>query len=64
VNTRTYHRAADVNGRKVFIGLHPTWQQAFGDHEPKTLIVWRKNDPFFIPHSSQVAAEIKSFFSA
>ncbi|WP_318227748.1 alpha/beta fold hydrolase [Paraburkholderia terrae] len=76
---------------KSNVGLYPTWQQAFRDHKPKTLIVWGKNDPFFIPrgaraylgdlpdaklvwldaghfvldeNSSQVAAEIKSFFSA
>ncbi|SAK60526.1 hydrolase [Caballeronia temeraria] len=34
---------------KSNIGLYATWQQAFRDHAPKTLIVWGKNDPFFIP---------------
>ncbi|MBN3760622.1 alpha/beta hydrolase [Burkholderia sp. Ac-20365] len=75
---------------KSNIDLYPTWQRAFRDHKPKTLIVWGKNDPFCIPrgaraylgdlpdaklvwldaghfvldeNSSQVAAEIKSFFS-
>lgn len=76
---------------KSNIGLYPKWQQAFRDHQPKTLIVWGKNDPFFIPpgaraylgdlpeaklvwldaghfvldeNTTQVAAEIKSVFSA
>lgn len=34
---------------KINIGLYPGWQAAFREHKPKTLIVWGKNDPFFIP---------------
>jgi pimeloyl-ACP methyl ester carboxylesterase len=34
---------------KTNIGLYPEWQAAFRAHKPKTLIVWGKNDPFFIP---------------
>lgn len=34
---------------KFNIALYPTWQAAFREHKPKTLIVWGKNDPFFIP---------------
>ncbi len=34
---------------KTNIGLYPEWQAAFRLHRPKTLIVWGKNDPFFIP---------------
>jgi pimeloyl-ACP methyl ester carboxylesterase len=34
---------------KVNIGLYPTWHEAFRKHKPKTLIIWGKNDPFFIP---------------
>jgi len=34
---------------KTNIALYPAWQQAFRTHKPKTLIVWGKNDPFFIP---------------
>ena len=31
------------------LALYPAWQAAFRAHRPKTLIVWGKNDPFFIP---------------
>lgn len=31
------------------IGLYPEWQATFREHRPKTLIVWGKHDPFFIP---------------
>ncbi len=34
---------------KTNIALYPTWQAAFRQHKPKTLIVWGKHDPFFIP---------------
>jgi pimeloyl-ACP methyl ester carboxylesterase len=34
---------------KTNIALYPEWQAAFREHQPKTLIVWGKNDPFFIP---------------
>ncbi len=34
---------------KTNIGLYPEWQAAFRARQPKTLIVWGKNDPFFIP---------------
>ncbi len=34
---------------KSNIALYPQWQAAFRAHTPKTLIVWGKNDPFFIP---------------
>jgi pimeloyl-ACP methyl ester carboxylesterase len=34
---------------KTNIGLYPEWQAAFRAHRPKTLIVWGKHDPFFIP---------------
>ena len=34
---------------KTNIGLYPEWQAAFRSHKPKTLIIWGKNDPFFIP---------------
>jgi pimeloyl-ACP methyl ester carboxylesterase len=34
---------------KTNIGLYPEWQAAFRSHKPKTLIVWGKHDPFFIP---------------
>ena len=34
---------------KSNIALYPEWQAAFRAHKPKTLIVWGKHDPFFIP---------------
>jgi pimeloyl-ACP methyl ester carboxylesterase len=34
---------------KTNIALYPEWQAAFRAHQPRTLIVWGKNDPFFIP---------------
>jgi pimeloyl-ACP methyl ester carboxylesterase len=34
---------------KSNIALYRQWQAAFRAHKPKTLIVWGKNDPFFIP---------------
>ncbi len=38
---------------KTNIALYPQWQAAFRAHQPKTLIVWGKNDPFFIPPGAQ-----------
>lgn len=29
------------------VALYPTWQQWLRDHQPPTLIVWGRNDPFF-----------------
>ena len=34
---------------KTNIALYPAWQAAFREHRPKTLIVWGKHDPFFVP---------------
>ncbi|OED00901.1 alpha/beta fold hydrolase [Rhizobium sp. YK2] len=34
---------------KFNVALYPTWQEAFRQHKPKTLIIWGKHDPFFIP---------------
>jgi pimeloyl-ACP methyl ester carboxylesterase len=34
---------------KTNIALYPQWQAAFRTYKPKTLIVWGKHDPFFIP---------------
>ena len=28
--------------------LYPAWQQYFRDHQPPTLVVWGKHDPFFL----------------
>jgi pimeloyl-ACP methyl ester carboxylesterase len=34
---------------KTNVALYPEWQAAFRARQPKTLIVWGKHDPFFIP---------------
>lgn len=34
---------------KTNVALYPEWQAAFRVHQPKTLIVWGKHDPFFVP---------------
>jgi pimeloyl-ACP methyl ester carboxylesterase len=34
---------------KTNVALYPEWQAAFRAHKPKTLIVWGKHDPLFIP---------------
>lgn len=34
---------------KTNLAAYPTWQAAFRAHKPKTLLVWGKSDPFFIP---------------
>jgi pimeloyl-ACP methyl ester carboxylesterase len=34
---------------KTNVAAYPQWQAAFRQHRPRTLIVWGKNDPFFIP---------------
>jgi pimeloyl-ACP methyl ester carboxylesterase len=33
---------------KTNVALYDTWHEAFRAHQPKTLIVWGKHDPFFI----------------
>ncbi len=33
---------------KTNVAAYDAWQAAFRQHRPKTLIVWGKNDPFFI----------------
>ncbi len=38
---------------KTNISLYPDWQAAFRRHQPKTLIVWGKNDPFFVPAGAE-----------
>ncbi len=35
------------------VALYPDWQEAFRRHRPKTLIVWGRNDPIFIPPGAQ-----------
>jgi pimeloyl-ACP methyl ester carboxylesterase len=38
---------------KTNVAAYDTWQAAFREHQPKTLIVWGKNDPFFIPAGAE-----------
>ncbi|MGJ4951806.1 alpha/beta fold hydrolase [Bradyrhizobium sp. HKCCYLS20291] len=38
---------------KTNVALYESWHQAFHTHRPKTLIVWGKNDPFFIPAGAE-----------
>jgi pimeloyl-ACP methyl ester carboxylesterase len=38
---------------KTNVGLYPEWQAAFREHKPKTLIVWGRHDPFFIPAGAE-----------
>jgi len=46
--TQDYHVDL-LENYKTNIALYPVWQAAFREHRPKTLIVWGKNDPFFVP---------------
>jgi pimeloyl-ACP methyl ester carboxylesterase len=38
---------------KTNIELYSEWQAAFRAHHPKTLIIWGKNDPFFVPEGAR-----------
>lgn len=38
---------------KTNVAQYEVWQQAFRAHRPKTLIVWGKHDPFFIPPGAE-----------
>jgi len=38
---------------KSNVALYDSWHDALGRHQPKTLIVWGKNDPFFIPAGAE-----------
>jgi pimeloyl-ACP methyl ester carboxylesterase len=38
---------------KSNVALYETWHAAFRQHQPNTLIVWGKNDPFFIPAGAE-----------
>lgn len=48
---RPGHDAAHLNlleNYKTNVALYDSWHAAFRTHQPKTLIVWGKHDPFFI----------------
>jgi pimeloyl-ACP methyl ester carboxylesterase len=38
---------------KTNVAAYETWHAAFREYQPKTLIVWGKNDPFFIPAGAE-----------
>lgn len=53
---RPGHDAAHLDlleNYKSNVALYDTWHAAFRAHSPKTLIVWGKNDPFFIPAGAE-----------
>ncbi|CAN5347198.1 alpha/beta hydrolase [soil metagenome] len=38
---------------KTNVALYDSWHAAFRQHQPRTLIVWGKNDPFFTPAGAE-----------
>ncbi len=38
---------------KTNVGLYDSWHAAFRAHHPKTLIIWGKADPFFVPAGAE-----------
>jgi pimeloyl-ACP methyl ester carboxylesterase len=38
---------------KSNVALYDKWHAAFREHQPKTLILWGRNDPFFIPAGAE-----------
>lgn len=38
---------------KTNVALYDTWHAAFRKYQPKTLLVWGKGDPFFIPAGAE-----------
>lgn len=38
---------------KTNVALYDSWHAAFRKYQPRTLIVWGKNDPFFIPAGAE-----------
>lgn len=38
---------------KTNVGLYDAWHAAFRKLQPRTLIIWGKNDPFFIPAGAE-----------
>jgi len=38
---------------KTNVAAYESWHAAFREYQPKTLIVWGKNDPFFIPAGAE-----------
>lgn len=38
---------------KSNVALYDSWHAAFREHQPKTLILWGRHDPFFIPAGAE-----------
>jgi pimeloyl-ACP methyl ester carboxylesterase len=38
---------------KSNVALYESWHAAFREHQPRTLIVWGKHDPFFVPAGAE-----------
>ncbi|TXG83513.1 MAG: alpha/beta hydrolase [Sphingomonadales bacterium] len=38
---------------KTNVALYDSWHETFRKYQPKTLVVWGKNDPFFIPAGAE-----------
>lgn len=53
---RPGHDAAHLDlleNYKTNVAAYDSWHEAFRQHQPKTLIVWGRNDPFFIPAGAE-----------
>lgn len=53
---RPGHDAAHLNlleDYKTNVAAYGSWHEAFRQHQPTTLIVWGKNDPFFVPAGAE-----------
>ncbi|KUO57380.1 MAG: alpha/beta hydrolase [Sphingomonadales bacterium BRH_c42] len=53
---RPGHDAAHLDlleNYKTNVALYDSWHEAFAKYQPKTLIIWGKNDPFFIPAGAE-----------
>jgi pimeloyl-ACP methyl ester carboxylesterase len=38
---------------KANVALYDSWHAAFRQYQPRTLIIWGKNDPFFVPAGAE-----------
>lgn len=53
---RSGHDAAHLDlleNYKTNVAAYDGWHQAFRHHSPKTLIIWGKHDPFFVPAGAE-----------
>lgn len=53
---RPGHDAAHLDlleNYKTNVAAYDSWHEAFRQHQPRTLIVWGKHDPFFIPAGAE-----------